>query len=344
MKHSRPPASGVVVPPSVSVMTCGSSTAVDRSFKRCASRSIDRCGCLWRKKSKGVAPVDDAQKTPVGRTSTRIEIMIPIDARLDAQVRDWVLLPIFIAMYAVGCVRHHVSRALNASETSDKARDEVKNEITDGNLATRADRLASFCGYLRPRSFLSRLNYLCDDERGKLSETRGSDTSKKAMEMMSDPTKATAMMSKSLINIVPQMVTGAWVNFFFTGFVVGRVPFPLTASFRGMLQRGVALRGLDVTYVSSLSWYFLNLFGLGGVFRLTLGANEEETDPMAGRQAMMGAMGANADRAFAQIKERLAATKHEHTIWRADARATAILSALCEGKSEIEARRVALKK
>ena len=38
--------------------------------------------------------------------------------------------------------------------------------------------------------------------------------------------------------------------------VVGRVPFALSQRFRGMLQRGVALRALDVTYVSSLSWYF----------------------------------------------------------------------------------------
>lgn len=38
-----------------------------------------------------------------------------------------------------------------------------------------------------------------------------------------------------------------------------------------MLQSGVATRDLDVRWVSSLSWYFLNLFGLQSVFIFLLG-------------------------------------------------------------------------
>lgn len=38
-----------------------------------------------------------------------------------------------------------------------------------------------------------------------------------------------------------------------------------------MLQSGVATRDLDVRWVSSLSWYFLNLFGLQSVFIFILG-------------------------------------------------------------------------
>ena len=38
-----------------------------------------------------------------------------------------------------------------------------------------------------------------------------------------------------------------------------------------MLQSGVMTRDLDVRWVSSLSWYFLNLFGLQSVFIFILG-------------------------------------------------------------------------
>lgn len=38
-----------------------------------------------------------------------------------------------------------------------------------------------------------------------------------------------------------------------------------------MLQRGIETPDMDVRWVSSLSWYFLNLFGLNGLFRLILG-------------------------------------------------------------------------
>lgn len=38
-----------------------------------------------------------------------------------------------------------------------------------------------------------------------------------------------------------------------------------------MLQKGIDLQYLDVTYVSSLSWYVMNLFGLKGINSLILG-------------------------------------------------------------------------
>lgn len=54
--------------------------------------------------------------------------------------------------------------------------------------------------------------------------------------------------------MVPQVVMMGVVNQFFSGFVLVKIPFPLTPSFKSMLQRGIPLASLDVTYVTSLSW------------------------------------------------------------------------------------------
>lgn len=50
-----------------------------------------------------------------------------------------------------------------------------------------------------------------------------------------------------------------------------KLPFPLTPRFKSMFQRGIeSLDGLDETYISSLSWYFVVLFGLMGVNSLIM--------------------------------------------------------------------------
>ena len=53
-----------------------------------------------------------------------------------------------------------------------------------------------------------------------------------------------------------------------------KLPFPLTLGFKSMLQRGIQTQDMDVRWVSSLSWYFLNFFGLNGLYRIILGGDE----------------------------------------------------------------------
>ena len=107
-----------------------------------------------------------------------------------------------------------------------------------------------------------------------------------------------------------KIVTGAWVNFFFSGFVVAKVPFPLTQKFKLMLQRGVDLSSLDVTYISSLSWYFLNLFGIQGLLQLILGEKTFDDTQVMQQQMSMGAGGLDAPNAFKAEKDQLELMQH----------------------------------
>ena len=140
--------------------------------------------------------------------------------------------------------------------------------------------------WVSPAGFAQRRAALVDKERGLLCQE--SDPSQNPQQqMLSDPSMMNDMMAKNLNMIVPQLATGAWVNFFFSGFVVARVPFPLTQGFRVMLQRGVDLASLDVTYISSLSWYFLNLFGMRGLLDLALGETTFDDTQMMQQQMSM---------------------------------------------------------
>jgi len=113
--------------------------------------------------------------------------------------------------------------------------------------------------------------------------------------------------------VVPQLFLMAWVNHFFSGFCIGKLPFPLTLSFKGMLQRGIDLTTLDVSYVSSLSWYVLVLFGLRGINQIILGeANLGDDAQLMQEQMSMNTAGLpEINKVFQSEKENLDLVKHE---------------------------------
>ncbi|KXN83727.1 ER membrane protein complex subunit 3 [Leucoagaricus sp. SymC.cos] len=131
--------------------------------------------------------------------------------------------------------------------------------------------------------------------------------------LFSDPSQMDNMMSQfktQTVVMIPQMVIMGWVNFFFSGFVAIKLPFPLTLGFKPMMQRGISTPDMDTRWVSSLSWYFLNFFGLNGVYRLLLGNEDTGVDwqQMSGMPNMTASAPAvpqDYNKLFKQEKENL---------------------------------------
>lgn len=247
--------------------------------------------------------------------------------RLDSDIRNWVLIPITVAMFLVGVLRHNFARLLRGEAKVDT------KALREAQAVMRAERVRNNAGYIQGLGYRQRRIFFCHKETGVFSQK--SQKLNPQQQMMSDPNMMTDMLKKNLNMIVPQMLTAAWVNFFFTGFVVGKVPFPLTQRFRSMLQRGIELQSLDVTYVSSLSWYFLNFFGLRGVFQLCLGENTIDDAQMMQQQM---AMGMDTSKAFVAVKENLEMLKHEWMMHVAERRAERLLRRLNAGRSHEDAR------
>ncbi|KAL7453090.1 hypothetical protein ACHAWC_004782 [Mediolabrus comicus] len=92
-----------------------------------------------------------------------------------------------------------------------------------------------------------------------------------------DPSTMMDGMKGNMAAMVQNMVMMQGISHFFRGFVLVRVPFPLTRGFKQMFQRGLfELNTLDTSYVSSVSWYFLVMFGLRAFFRLAMGDPVQE--------------------------------------------------------------------
>ena len=117
--------------------------------------------------------------------------------------------------------------------------------------------------------------------------------------------------------MVPNFAMMSFVNYFFQGFVCLKVPFSMPSNhFKSMLQRGVDISTLDVSYVSSLSWYILLTFGLSGVYRLVLDEGTEiDEGKMQMMQMQMGVGGGgmamfDAQAAFKQSRDMLNISKN----------------------------------
>ncbi|CUS14393.1 unnamed protein product [Tuber aestivum] len=209
----------------------------------------------------------------------------------DPQLFYWILFPITAVMILTGVLRHYVTVLMQ----SDPKKQEL-NAISEQRNLLRGVNLRTNHNQIPLSSFIARKNYLVAAyNRGdflKDPESKG----KPPANPMTDPAGMDQMMNMlkgNMAMMVPQTLIMGWINAFFSGFVIMKLPFPLTLRFKSMLQSGVATRDLDVRWVSSLSWYFLNLFGLRSIFTFILG-NDNSADQMAQQMQQMNPAGGNA--------------------------------------------------
>jgi hypothetical protein len=162
-------------------------------------------------------------------------------------------------------------------------------KLNQSQTLRRAQLLRVNANYIPQKSFDKRKQFFNEPQRGALQKTIPANT----LSAMADPSNMMEMMKSNITGVLPNIIMLGWVSYFFAGFVIAKFPFPLTPSFRGMVQRGIELSSLDVSYVTSASMYFLILFGLRGLFSLALGENAAD-DAQLMQQQMTGGMAAAA--------------------------------------------------
>ena len=202
---------------------------------------------------------------------------------LDSSIRDWVVLPLLVIMIAAGLLRHYVGILLRSSTVTKIPR--VEHRVK--NALSRASRLRSGgAGFLSKVKWEGRRCYWVDKDEGYLKEeidwveeeadekgdnANGDGAGGGANDDMPNPMAMMDGMKGQFVFMAQNMIMMQGISYFFQGFVLLKVPFPLTQGFKMMFQRGLDLTTLETSYVSSVSWYFLVMFGLRSFFRLVIG-------------------------------------------------------------------------
>jgi hypothetical protein len=239
---------------------------------------------------------------------------------LDPAIRNWVLLPIFSVMFMQGIIRAYITTILTDNK---KPSGET---LIQAQLLSRSQRLRHNAAFIPPAAFKMRKAFFVQKAfRDKSKDTPEGGTPEPPQLPQQDPLAMMGMMKQNLAMIVPNMLLMGWVSYFFSGFVLLKLPFGLTDSFKSMLQRGISLKSLDVSYVSSISWYFINIFGFRGLFTLILGSKGSgaaDGSRMMQQQMQMNPMAGQVDpnAVFSAERTELEIVKHEWVVPEAENR------------------------
>jgi len=245
---------------------------------------------------------------------------------LDRHVLLWVFIPLTCAVILMMLLRQHISKLMALG--SEGKKQELK-EIKESQALAKSQKLREQGGWIPQHAFLRRKAHLMMKDGGVLCQKVESRSLQETV--ATDPSMMVNMLKSQLTGLVPQILMGAWVNYFFAGFVLGRVPFSLSPRFRPMLQRGIDMQALDVSYFTALSYYILLLFGLRGVFSLFFREETiDDTQIMRRQMNPMANMGPGNDtqKAFATEKEQLDLHDHAWRLEGSEARAAAALRQL----------------
>lgn len=187
------------------------------------------------------------------------------------------------------------------------------SQVSDSQALMRSRSLRENAKYIPYEAFEARRHFFNDEEEGyfKTQDKKGP-----VKNPISDPTMMVDMAKGNITNVLPMILIGGWINWHYSGFITTKVPFPLTLRFKAMLQRGIDLTTLDASWVSSVSWYFINVFGLRSMYALVLGQDNaaDQTRVMQEQMQMQMQMPQDPSKAFKAEWEALEIVTHEWSL------------------------------
>ena len=238
---------------------------------------------------------------------------------MDPRIRDYVFLPLVILMFSMQFLRIMGMRYMNEPKNKllerarlayttlvdtlfdrDCDRDrrlpdepiDIQQILDEGTpvdakemqALNRSKRIRKMHEFLPESAVKTRKAFFCHDKDGYLArEVKAPNPMN-----LANPDMMNNMLKSNIQGVVHMFMFTAIGNVF-QGFITAQVPFPLGFKFKQMLQQGLQVPALDPTYVSSMSWAFLLVYGLNGVLAMML-ADQKTIEEMELMQSGAGMM------------------------------------------------------
>lgn len=203
--------------------------------------------------------------------------MESINIILDPKIKTHVLLPITLIMILVHMLRQLLTQFLKPKPTLLKMEKVRERQHLQKCSLTGQTSWVLLCNsewenkkvsineqYCKPSNLNKILEKPIEEEKSKANQTEMTNPFTQAglNETLLDGMKA------NLLNYLPQPILMFYMSYLFRGYIALKLPFTLTSNFKPMFQSSIMTSDLNVSYVTGISWYFVNLLGVESLYKI----------------------------------------------------------------------------
>ena len=198
---------------------------------------------------------------------------------LDSSLRNYIFIPVTIITVCVSLLMKYLNSLFDKnkkpqthSQTDSLEKfnfeEELSKKDTDliiQNSIDRANRLKDNFMFISEKGFKKRQSFFNEFFSREFKENQA--------ELM-NPNLMGDMLKRNFSNAIYYISLYVVGGYFFSGYLILKLPFGLTRKFKSMMQQGLNLPDFDPSYVSAISWCLILVFGINPILQFFDGGED----------------------------------------------------------------------
>ena len=192
---------------------------------------------------------------------------------LDYSLRNYIFIPVTIITVCVSLLMKYLNSLFDKNkkpqthsqtESLEKFNfeEDLSKKDTDliiQNSIDRANRLKDNFMFISEKGFKKRQSFFNEFFSREFKSTQ-------SMDFM-NPNMMGDMLKRNFTNAIYYISLYVVGGYFFSGYLILKLPFGLTRKFKSMMQQGLNLPDFDPSYVSAISWCLILVFGINPILQ-----------------------------------------------------------------------------